>query len=108
MPDLVMLPNRDLWRGHNYKARVDTSNVEIKNEPRPFSRLDEILATQMRLANGHSELTCLWCGTQCGVKEMREHLKAQHASVVNPPTDAELMAAQQKITAESTAPAKEE
>lgn len=101
--ELVQLPNGDLWRGHDRNLTRE-DNVDKTNAPRPFAKIDEAMSAILKNAKGHRDLTCLWCGLQSGDKEMREHLKKDHASVVNPPSDEQLIMATKlnQVSAEST------
>lgn len=93
MSDLVVLPNKDLWRGH-VRLPVATDNVAVVSAgERPFSKLDEAMAAIMKASAGARELSCIYCGLQFETANMREHLKKNHASVVEPPTDAQLVEA---------------
>jgi hypothetical protein len=92
---LVLLPNRDLWRGYSREV-PELPNVEATSLPRPFQKLDEAVESILQNAKGGHQLTCVWCGTQFpvqAVKQLREHLKDQHPSQVNPPTEKDLQAA---------------
>lgn len=90
--ELVQLPNKDLWRGHTYKAKGE-SNIDTTPDPRPFAKIDAAMAAILQHASGNPSLTCLWCGTQGDSKEMREHLKTSHPSIVEPPTNEQIAAA---------------
>lgn len=99
--ELIQLPNKDLWRGHTRQPRP-SDNVTLGDVPRPFAKIDEAVAQMLKLANGARELTCLWCGLQMESQPMREHLKKNHASVVEPPTDDRVAAALAAVEAAKT------
>jgi len=84
---LIPLPNKDLWRGHKRgrKAADNLTAAERKDMPRPHP-LDAAMAVLLLQANGASELTCQWCGQQAREQAMRDHLKANHPSIVSPPS----------------------
>ena len=91
---LTQLPvSKDLWRGFEYKPKEVASNVPTDNAPRPFAKLDEAMAAILKTSAGANLLTCTWCGLQSDTKAMREHLKKNHASVVEPPTEEQIYAA---------------
>src|SRR5687767_3248510 len=97
---LVVLPNKDLWRGHIRKPKGVDNVPQILPDERPFSKLDEAMANILNVSAGAKELTCTYCGLQFDTVNMREHLKKNHASVVEPPTDAMLMEASKKAEGE--------
>jgi hypothetical protein len=91
--EFVQLPvSRDLWRG-NVRSPKATDNVDPVTAPRPFAKIDEAMASILAASKGANILTCTWCGLQSADKAMREHLKKDHASVVEPPTDEQIAAA---------------
>lgn len=95
---LIQLPNKDLWRGFSYKEKSSEGNVDITPLPRPFEKLDKAMAAIQKAAPlGSSQLTCLWCGLQGDSKYMRDHLKTNHSTVVEPPSEAELALAAKKM-----------
>ena len=92
---LVQLVNKDLWRGHERAPKLRENVIVPDNTPRPFAKIDEAMASILNAAKGANILTCSWCGFQTGDKDMREHLKKNHASVVEPPTNEQLALAAQ-------------
>lgn len=100
--NLIQLPNGDLWRGHEYK-KTGEGNVDITPLPRPFGKLDAAMAAILQFSNGNPNLTCVWCGLQGDTKFMREHLKKDHASIVEPPSEAQLAAAAIELNKEQSA-----
>lgn len=86
---LVPLPNGDLHRG--FKTKPDI-NLDVDKVPEALiNPLDRAIAKCLQAAKGGEPLTCLWCGMQYGVmgpqnlgaeKMLRDHLKKDHASVV--------------------------
>lgn len=91
--ELVVLPNKDLWRGHVRQPKATDNVPAVDDASRPFAKLDEVMASIMKASAGAKELTCIYCGLQFETAGMRDHLKKNHASQVEPPTDAQLMAA---------------
>lgn len=89
---MVQLINGDLYRGFVYNP-VARENVEKTDAPRPFAKIDEAMASILKASKGAKELTCTWCGFQSSDTQMREHLKKNHPSVVEPPSDEQIMAA---------------
>jgi hypothetical protein len=94
--ELVVLPNKDLWRGHVRKPKSE-DNVAQVEETRPFAKLDEVMASIMKVSAGAKELSCIYCGLQFETAGMRDHLKKNHASAVEPPSDAQLIEAAKLI-----------
>ena len=81
---LVPLPNGDLHRGMRNHKHVNNIDVDVIPESMG-NPLDRAMAKILKAANGGHQLTCLWCGIQFGAnseKDIREHLKKDHASVV--------------------------
>lgn len=83
---LVPLPNGDLHRGFRHKNAA--ANIDVDVIPESMGNpLDRAMANILKAAGqggGHG-LTCLWCGLQwpqTSAKEVREHLKDAHPSVV--------------------------
>lgn len=90
---LVQLPNGDLWRGYERTAKTEDNVAMPADAPRPFAKIDEAMSNIQIAAKGNSTLTCTWCGLQGDGKQMREHLKTSHPSIVQPPTDEQLAVA---------------
>ena len=91
---LTQLPvSKDLWKGFDYKPKDVEVNVPMDNAPRPFAKLDEAMAAILKASAGANLLTCTWCGLQSDTKAMRDHLKKNHPSVVEPPTEEQIFAA---------------
>lgn len=82
---LVPLPNGDLHRGFRQISPV-LSNIDVDVIPDSMGNpLDRAMAKVLSAAKGGHELTCLWCGlqfSQGGEKNIRDHLKDSHPSVV--------------------------
>jgi hypothetical protein len=97
---LIQLPNKDLWRGHKHKQVETNSNVDISPAPRPFAKIDAAMAAILQASKGAKLLSCLWCGLQHDDKQMREHLKKDHPTVVEPPTEEQILAASKLNQAE--------
>lgn len=83
---LIPLPNGDLHRG--FKANSPLANIDVEVIPESSANpLDRAVAKCLTAAKGGEPLTCLWCGLQYGSrggeKDLREHLKKDHASIVS-------------------------
>lgn len=82
---LVPLPNGDLHRGFRKQSAQDNIDVEVIPESM-VNPLDRAVSKCLLAAKDGNPLTCLWCGLQYGVqngeKDLREHLKKDHASIV--------------------------
>jgi hypothetical protein len=83
---LMLLPNGDLHRGLKLED-ANRPNIDVEVIPETFGNpLNVKMAEILRAAKGGHALTCLWCGLQYNghgaEKDMREHLKKDHASVV--------------------------
>jgi hypothetical protein len=84
---LIPLPNGDLHRGFRKFSRGD-SNIDVEKIPESFGNpLDRAMAkilAHKRIDQSHLE--CVWCGLQFSgmgsEKDIREHLKQDHPSVV--------------------------
>lgn len=81
---LVPLPNGDLHRG--MRNRKNVTNIDVEVIPESMGNpLDRAMSKILTAAKGGNTLTCLWCGLQFGAnseKDIREHLKESHPSVV--------------------------
>lgn len=87
---LIPLPNGDLHRG--MKNRLAESNIDVDVVPESQGNpLDRAVAKCLKAAKNGENLTCLWCGMQYGIpgpqnlggeKNLREHLKETHKSIV--------------------------
>lgn len=82
---LVPLPNGDLHRG--MRNRVVNANIDVEAIPdNAGNPLDRAMAKILTAAKGGHNLVCLWCGLSYdganSEKSVREHLKTDHASVV--------------------------
>lgn len=81
---LVPLPNGDLHRG--MRNRKNVTNIDVEVIPESMGNpLDRAMAKILKAANGGHQLTCLWCGIQFSAnseKDIREHLRTSHPSVV--------------------------
>lgn len=83
---LQLLPNGDLHRG----IRLENSakpNIDTEVLPDSFGNpLNRAMSQVLKAAKGGHSLTCLWCGVQFdgqhSEKDIRDHLKKDHASVV--------------------------
>lgn len=82
---LVPLPNGDLHRG--MRNRKNVTNIDVEVIPESMGNpLDRAMAKILTAAKGGNAVTCLWCGLQWGSnseKDVREHLKQSHPSVVS-------------------------
>lgn len=82
---LIPLPNGDLHRG--LKNRPVNANIDTEVIPESMGNpLDRAMSKILSAAKGGHDLTCLWCGLQFGSnseKQIREHLKNDHPSVVD-------------------------
>lgn len=82
---LVPLPNGDLHRG--FKNAHAGSNIDVEVIPESAANpLDRAMSKILKAAAGGHELTCIWCGlqwSQTQAAEVREHLKADHPSVIS-------------------------
>jgi len=84
--ELQLLPNGDLHRGirleNSAKPNID-AEVISENAGNPMNRA---MAKILTAAKGGHALTCLWCGLQWdgqgAEKDVRDHLKKDHGSVV--------------------------
>lgn len=87
--ELVQLVNKDLWRGRAIDAKTNPAptSVPVTSES-PQHPLDRAMATVLAASAGAQTLTCVWCGLQGDPTFMREHLKKDHKSVVEPAVDA--------------------
>ena len=105
--ELIQLPNKDLWRGRRpVDADVPVQGVEAASATQaPISLIDKAMAAILTFSAGASELSCLWCGLQGDSVFMRNHLKAQHKSVVEPARDAEIALADAQSAREALAAA---
>lgn len=83
---LVPLPNGDLHRGFRNGHGKAQANIEVDVIPDDMGNpLDRAMAKILNAAKGGHQLTCLWCGIQFGAnseKDIREHLRTSHPSVV--------------------------
>lgn len=84
---LVLLPNKDLHRGLKMEdAKKPNIDVEVLS-PNSGNPLNVAMAKILTAAKGGHALTCLWCGLQWdgqgAEKDIREHLKKDHPSVVD-------------------------
>ena len=81
---LVPLPNGDLHRG--MRNRKNVTNIDVEVVPESMGNpLDRAMAKILKAANGGHQLTCLWCGIQFSAnseKDIREHLRTSHPTVV--------------------------
>lgn len=81
---LVPLPNGDLHRG--MRNRKNVTNIDTEVIPDSMGNpLDRAMAKILTAAKGGNMVTCLWCGLQWGSnseKDVRQHLKDSHPSVV--------------------------
>lgn len=83
---LNLLPNGDLHRGIHLDQSA-LANIDVEVLPETFGNpLNRAVAKILNAAKGGHALTCLWCGLQWqgqgAEKEVREHLKKDHESVV--------------------------
>lgn len=85
--ELRLLPNGDLHRGIKLED-AKKPNIDVEVIPKHMQNpIDRAIARILEAAKGGHELTCLWCGIQYpahssdNYKELREHLKKDHASV---------------------------
>lgn len=83
---LQLLPNGDLHRGIRLENSAK-SNIDTEVIPESFGNpLNRALSQILKAAKGGHALTCLWCGLQYdgqnSEKDIREHLKKDHATVV--------------------------
>lgn len=85
---LVLLPNKDLHRGLKMED-ARKPNIDAYTETIPADAgnpLNVAMAKILTAAQGGHALTCLWCGLQwqgqAAEKDIREHLKKEHSSVV--------------------------
>lgn len=83
---LVPLPNGDLHRG--FKSKFADANIDVEVIPETAGNpLDRAMAKCLKAAKGGHALTCLWCGLQYDThnseKDLREHLKKDHPTVVD-------------------------
>lgn len=93
-PELVQLPNKDLWRGYHTMVTPE-ANIDVEVIPETAQNpVNRAMAQILKASNGAHELTCLWCGMQGDERSIRDHLKSSHASVVNPMSDAQVAMAQ--------------
>jgi hypothetical protein len=84
---LILLPNGDLHRGLKLedakRPNIDTEVIPTRMQ----NPIDRAVAQILLAAKDQPELTCLWCGlgypthTTDNYKDLREHLKKDHASV---------------------------
>jgi hypothetical protein len=84
---LILLPNGDLHRGLKLedakRPNIDTEVIPARMQ----NPIDRAVAQILLAAKDQPELTCLWCGlgypthTTDNYKDLREHLKKDHASV---------------------------
>ena len=92
---LIVLPNKDLWRGHERKPK-NTDNVVFAEGVEKPAKIDEVMASILKASAGAKELSCIYCGLQFETVGMREHLKKEHRSAIEPPTEAEILASLQQ------------
>lgn len=91
--ELTQLPNGDLWRGYQTApsaiALSESAIVSLENQDPVNKAMAAILLT----SKGAHELTCNWCGSQSDEKNMRAHLKVNHASAIglDKPSDAQVL-----------------
>lgn len=84
--ELRLLPNGDLHRGIKLED-ANRPNIEAEVLPSSFGNpLNRVIADVLQAAKGGHALTCLHCGLQWdgqgAEKEVREHYKKDHPSVV--------------------------
>lgn len=84
--ELRVLPNGDLHRGIKLED-ANKPNIDVEVIPATFGNpLNRIMADVLKAAKGGHALTCLHCGLQWegqgAEKEVREHYKKDHPSVV--------------------------
>lgn len=84
--ELKLLPNGDLHRGIKLED-ARQPNIEAEVIPKTFGNpLNRVMADVLAAAKGGHALTCLHCGLQWegqgAEKEVREHYKKDHPSVV--------------------------
>ena len=82
--ELRLLPNGDLHRGIRLEdANKPNVDVEVITYANPLNR---VISDVLKAAKGGHALTCLHCGLQWegqgAEKEVREHYKKDHPSVV--------------------------
>lgn len=90
--ELVVLPNGDLHRG--IRPELQNLDPDVHIIPAEFGNpLNKAMAQILSAAKGSDQLTCLWCGLQFygqhSEKEVREHLKKNHAAIAVGTNDAE-------------------
>lgn len=83
---LNLLPNGDLHRGIKLENKAKP-NIDVQVIPDDMANpLNKAMAEILQAAKGGHALTCLHCGLQYdghgSEKDMREHMKKDHASVV--------------------------
>lgn len=83
---LQLLPNGDLHRGIKLENFAQP-NIDTEVIPATAGNpLNRAMSQILQAAKGGHALTCLWCGlqydSQGSEKDMREHLKKDHPSVV--------------------------
>lgn len=91
--ELTQLPNGDLWRGYQDKlsetALTETQVVSLESQ----DPVNKAMAAIVITSKGARELTCNWCGSQSDEKNMRAHIKINHASAIglDKPSDAQVL-----------------
>ena len=103
--ELVPLPNKDLWRGRALDPEPTTptpvQQVAEVAQPHP---LDKAVAACLTFSAGAPQTTCVWCGLQFNViTQLRDHLKANHKSIVEPAVDAAVALADAQIARDELA-----
>lgn len=83
---VMLLPNGDLHRGVKLDMSAK-SNIDVEVIPDTMANpLNRAMSQILLAAKGGHALTCLWCGLQYdghgSEKDMREHLKKDHPTVV--------------------------
>lgn len=94
--ELTQLPNGDLWRGY---ATAPTAIALTESEVVSLESQDPVnkaMASMLIAAKGAKELTCLWCGHQADEKNIRNHVKTNHAAAIglDKASDAQALVAQ--------------
>ena len=79
----IQLPNGDLWRGSKVHEEqpMSAEDQATLNQGAP---IDRAMSAMLIAAKGSQTLTCFWCDQQFAERPMREHLRTNHKSVVEP------------------------
>lgn len=82
MERFVQLSNGDLWKGRKTVTEERADNVQAMA---PATAEDAVM--EMVNAQRSETISCVWCGQNFSRKDLnavREHVEAQHASVLKP------------------------